>query len=124
MRERIQKFIDYKGVTPGDLATSLEVQRSNISHILNGRNKPGALFIEKFLNLFPEINARWLLTGKGDMIAAQRDEDDNHSKDYEEVRSEPKIIYGNDNKKESAQKDITRVILLHPDGTFTNYDPL
>ena len=41
------------------------VQRSGLSHILSGRNKPGYDFISKFLNCFPTINADWLLTGRG-----------------------------------------------------------
>ena len=59
--------MDYKSISAGELAVILDVQRSNISHILNGRNKPGAAFIEKMLNEFPDLNARWLLTGEGDM---------------------------------------------------------
>jgi len=68
MKERIQEYMDYKSINAGELANRLEVQRSNISHILNGRNKPSAAFIEKMLNVFPDLNARWLLTGEGSMI--------------------------------------------------------
>lgn len=71
MKDRIQQLIDYKAISPGDLAERLDVQRSNISHILNGRNKPGALFIEKLLQTFPDVDARWLLTGTGSMISDQ-----------------------------------------------------
>ena len=52
MKERIKQYMDYKSVSAGDLSSLLEVQRSNISHILNGRNKPGASFIEKLLLIF------------------------------------------------------------------------
>jgi len=76
MKTRIRRFIDYKSISPIELAELLEVQRSNISHILNGRNKPGAAFLEKFLTTFPEIDARWLLTGEGAMThAASRAEE-------------------------------------------------
>ena len=68
MKERIRQFIEYENINAGELATLLEVQRSNISHILNGRNKPGAAFIEKMLLVFPNLNARWLLTGDGEML--------------------------------------------------------
>jgi transcriptional regulator with XRE-family HTH domain len=69
MKTRIRRFIDYKSISPVELADQIGVQRSNISHILNGRNKPGAAFLEKFLFTFPEVNARWLLTGEGDMLS-------------------------------------------------------
>ena len=35
MKDRIKEFIDYKGISAGELADLLNVQRSNISHILN-----------------------------------------------------------------------------------------
>ena len=68
MRDRIKQFMDFKGISASDLAGLLEVQRSNVSHILNGRNLPGAGFIEKFLAVFPELNARWLFLGTGTML--------------------------------------------------------
>lgn len=68
MKDRIKEFMDFKGLNAGELAGKLDVQPSNISHILHGRNKPSAAFIEKFLQVFPEINARWLLTGSGAIV--------------------------------------------------------
>ena len=65
MKDRIKNFIEVKGISAGELATALDVQRSNISHILNGRNKPGASFIEKLLLEFPDLNARWLISLSG-----------------------------------------------------------
>ncbi len=73
MKERIRKFMDYKSITPVELADQIGVQRSNVSHILNGRNKPGSAFLEKFLLAFPEISARWLLTGEGEMIGRKEE---------------------------------------------------
>ena len=123
MKNRIQKFIEYKGMSPGDLATVLDVQRSNISHILNGRNKPGAHFIEKFLNVFPEIDARWFLTGKGEMISSKNHSDDSTSSSKNEIKSEHEIIYSNKINRESAERKVINVILLFSDGTFSNFLP-
>ncbi len=64
MKNRIQKFIDYKNISPGELAEMLEVQRSNISHILNGRNKPRCFVYRKAPDCIPQLNARWLFTGR------------------------------------------------------------
>lgn len=65
MNSRLQQFLDIEKLSPARLADMLGVQRSGLSHILSGRNKPGYDFIFKFLNCFPTINAEWLLTGKG-----------------------------------------------------------
>ncbi len=62
--------MDYKKLSGADLADTIGVQRSNVSHILNGRNNPGAQFIEKLLLAYPDLDAGWLLTGKGAMIHA------------------------------------------------------
>jgi transcriptional regulator with XRE-family HTH domain len=68
MNERIKRFMDYKGLSPSELADGINVQRSNITHVLHGRNNPGFQFITKMLEAFPDINAKWLLTGEGEMI--------------------------------------------------------
>ncbi|HKK81299.1 MAG TPA: helix-turn-helix transcriptional regulator [Prolixibacteraceae bacterium] len=67
MRERIVKFIETEGLTAGEFADKIGVQRSSVSHVLNGRNNPGFSFIQKILDTYPEVNSRWLLTGAGDI---------------------------------------------------------
>lgn len=68
MEERIRKFMEYKGISPSELADTIGVQRSNITHVLNGRNKPSFQFIEKMLQIYPDLNAKWLLLGTGIMV--------------------------------------------------------
>ena len=68
MEERIKKFMEYKGISPSEFADSIGVQRSNVTHVLKNRNKPSFQFIEKMLQIYPELNAKWLLLGKGNMI--------------------------------------------------------
>ncbi|MEE4285472.1 MAG: helix-turn-helix transcriptional regulator [Mariniphaga sp.] len=126
MKERIQKFIDYKNITPGELADILEVQRSNISHILNGRNKPGASFIEKFLLAFPNVNARWLFTGEGNMVLGTN-ESLKPVNTIGEVKDDNNVSYitgnkENNNESHSSAKTLEKVVLLYSDGTFLSYN--
>lgn len=65
MNRRLQQFLELENITPARLAEILGVQRSGLSHILSGRNKPGYDFIYKLLTKFPELNAEWFITGKG-----------------------------------------------------------
>jgi transcriptional regulator with XRE-family HTH domain len=129
MKERIQKFIDYKGISPGDLSEVLGVQRSNISHILNGRNKPGAAFIEKLLLAFPMVNARWLFTGEGPMIISEADKTPKPEKDDSAPVKNEKTVEIPDTAEPSSSgmpgsgKSLGRVVLLYSDGTFNSYDP-
>ena len=118
MKDRIKNYMDYKGISAGELATLLEVQRSNISHILNGRNMPGASFIEKFLISFPDLNARWLLTGMGEMISTAESIVINDTIKINEPVSAQNIAQANN----KIEKPIDKVVLLFSDGTFIDYN--
>lgn len=74
MNNRIKRFMDYKRLSPSELADAIGVQRSNITHVLQGRNKPGFQFINKMLETFPEINAKWLMTGEEEMLMSGHEE--------------------------------------------------
>lgn len=65
MKDRLQRFLELEQLTPSRLADILGIQRSGLSHILSGRNKPGFDFIQKLIIKFPTLNSEWLLTGKG-----------------------------------------------------------
>ncbi len=69
---RLKKILDYYGLSASAFAEVITVQRSSISHILSGRNKPSLDFITKVLNAFPEIDLLWLLSGVGDFLETPR----------------------------------------------------
>ena len=70
MNSRIKQFMDYRGLTSSELADTIGVQRSNVTHVLHGRNKPSFPFISKLLETYPEIDAKWLIMGEGEMLEA------------------------------------------------------
>jgi transcriptional regulator with XRE-family HTH domain len=74
MKDQILKIIEAEGLTPAKFADEIGVQRSSISHIISGRNKPSYDFIIKIIERFRGINAEWLLTGKGSMIKSSANE--------------------------------------------------
>ena len=67
LNNRIQKIIQYSMLTASEFADEIGVQRSNISHIISGRNKPSLDFIVKIKDRFPEIQWEWIIEGKGEM---------------------------------------------------------
>lgn len=67
LNERISKIIEYSELTSSEFADSIEVQRSSISHITSGRNKPSLDFLIKVKDKFPELEWEWLITGRGEM---------------------------------------------------------
>ncbi len=68
MKERLNKILEEYNLNSSRLAEKMGIQRSGISHIMAGRNKPSYDFIVSLLTLFPEIDANWLLTGEGAMF--------------------------------------------------------
>ena len=67
MKDRITQFLSSEGISPAEFADKIGVQRSSVSHVLNGRNYPSASFIQKMLGSYNTLNPRWLLLGEGKM---------------------------------------------------------
>ena len=67
MKDSILQFLSAEKISPAEFADKIGVQRSSMSHILNGRNYPSASFIQKMLIAYPLINSRWLMIGEGKM---------------------------------------------------------
>ena len=67
MKERLIQLLDLEQLSPSKFADLIGVQRSSISHVLSGRNKPSFDFLQKTLKAFPGLNASWLLLGEGTM---------------------------------------------------------
>lgn len=74
LNERISEVIAYSGLTSSEFADEIDVQRSNISHITSGRNKPSLDFIIKIKERFPDLDWDWLIAGKGEMLQKKVEE--------------------------------------------------
>lgn len=64
MIERFKVLMENLKLSPSEFADRIGVQRSSVSHVLNGRNKPSLDFMEKILIAFPLTDVSWLITGK------------------------------------------------------------
>lgn len=93
MKDRIRKIIDTEQLSQSEFAEKVGVQRSNISHILAGRNKPSVDFIQKLLQNFDNLNSEWVLMGIGEM--------------YKNNTEQPEIQQDNNNvKPKTKQQEI------------------
>jgi transcriptional regulator with XRE-family HTH domain len=61
LNKKIEQIIIDKGISPSYFADTVGIQRSSISHILSGRNKPSLDIIQRILKVFPDIDRDWLL---------------------------------------------------------------
>lgn len=112
---RLKTIIDYYGLSPSLFADKIGMQRSSISHLLNGRNRPSLDFVMKVIKTFPEVNIYWLLNGKGAFPSQAKKEavDDNHG-----VTPTPE-----QKMSQSTDKKPIRVVVFYDDGTFENFEP-
>jgi len=149
MEERIQLLLKYKDLSAAAFADLIDVQRSNISHLLSGRNKPSLEFIQKVLKKFPEIRPEWLISGKGSMTKTPElfiDDtiaDDNKTVIVEtkinkepqvsdiDMPQEPKLKPEKRIKDDAAlsvlkttqNKKIERIVIFYSDKSFSEYYP-
>jgi len=67
MINRINLILRAKNITARQFAEEIGIQPSGMSHILGGRNNPSLEFVTKVIRRYPEIDANWLLLGRGEM---------------------------------------------------------
>ena len=110
---RLKIVMDFYNLTASMLAEKINIQRSSISHLLSGRNKPSLDFVLKILENFPEVELYWLLNGKGvfpnDVIEPQEVSKIEHAKSDE-----------NKSQQQENSSEIDRIIIFFKDGTFKN----
>ena len=70
MINRINLILRAKNITARQFAEEIGIQPSGMSHILGGRNNPSLDFVTKVIRRYPEIDANWLLLGRGEMYTA------------------------------------------------------
>jgi transcriptional regulator with XRE-family HTH domain len=71
LNTRISKILEYSKLSSSEFADEIDVQRSSVSHITSGRNKPSLEFIMKIKNRFPELSWDWIINGDGEMVQAE-----------------------------------------------------
>ena len=109
---RLEEVLDFYGLTASSFADRIGVQRSSISHLLSGRNKPSLEFVMKVVKTFPEVNLYWLLNGKGSFPY----------KAEQKRPSTPTTKVPDASIPESAE-GIEKILIFYSDGTFKSYFP-
>ena len=61
INDKIKQILIDKNLTPSYFADEIGVQRSSISHILSGRNRPSFDIIQKVIRRFPELGYEWIM---------------------------------------------------------------
>ncbi len=109
IQERLLLVLKMHNLTPSLFADKIGVQRSSISHVLSGRNKPGLDFLEKIVLAFPRVNAHWLITGEIPLVAEGQIV-------QEEVPTKEKQL---ELSQEGVNNDkVVKIVIFYEDGSF------
>lgn len=147
MIDRLKKLMNEKNLSATQFSEEVGIQRSALSHVLSGRNKPSLDFMLKVKNQYQEIELDWLLLGKGKMIKKEEPVQPSPEKITEEVQpeinfTEEKTI--EDLRKEESGSKIaeiqnvsskietsglkkgekpTHILIMYADNTFETFTP-
>ena len=124
--KRLQKILDFYGVTATSFSEKIAFNRSTISHLLSGRNKPSLEFVMKVLQTYPEVDLYWLLYGKGS-FPTPLNKVNTQIKATSKQNTLPGVeaensVFENMVLKNSNTSAIERIILCYKDGTFKQYN--
>lgn len=123
---RIQTVIDHFELSVSAFADEIGVQRSSISHLLNGRNKPSLDFVMKLVNTYPEVDLYWLLKGEGSFPKKVSDEIKNENtgttEGFKERASEDVKMNGSDiGQHLDRDTEPYKIVFFYSDGTFRTF---
>ena len=144
--KRLEIILDYYALSASGFADKISVQRSSLSHLLSGRNKPSLDFIMKILEVFPEVDLYWIMNGKGNF---PKNEDKVSSSEKINIASAPihenpidnNLFSNNKNLNDaldiskninpipeniienSNEDEIEKIIVFYKNGKFKAYAP-
>ncbi len=128
---RLEEIMANHNLSAASFATKIGVQRSAISHILSGRNKPSLDFLMKVYESFDEVALEWLILGtttslprevqdlnlfKSETINREMLDKTKSEALTENIINSPTIT----SKSEIALKEIVH---FYEDGTFERFKP-
>lgn len=118
IRERLTQILSQKQLSSSAFADFLEIQRSNMSHYLSGRNKPGVDILQKILAKFPDINAEWLIMGRGAMTTepSQNNLFTESGTSHSNPMMPPAIL-----KKIVQTRKVEKITVYFDDGTYQDF---
>lgn len=125
--KRIEQVIDHYGLSVSAFADELGVQRSSISHLLNGRNKPSLDFVLKLITAYPEVGLDWLLKGEGNFPPSRSTPDEAAPEEREQntvPRTKIENMASPPNPTETVQHKMAhQIAVFYTDGTFELFSP-
>ncbi len=139
--KRLEFLLEYYALSASGFADKIGVQRSSLSHLLSGRNKPSLEFILKINEVFPEVDLYWILIGKGNFPVSNSElkissefplltPTPSPIQNTKEIKSDQNLSESEELNKiqqdssinefsSTANKWIDKIIFFYKDGTFS-----
>ena len=123
---RLQKMLDYYNISAAELSNQIKFNRSTISHLLSGRNKPSLDFVMRILQKYPEVELYWLLNGKGSFPSITKNLDAIDTMTTSQATKIESILPSNRHLTEVASRslnnaEVDQIVIFFKDGTFKSY---
>lgn len=129
--KRLELIFDFYGINSSAFADQIGVQRSSLSHLLSGRNKPSLDFILKLIDVFPEVDLYWITNGKGTFPKSTKIENASTTPILKEVFIENESSTGLKEKVATTKENLLpenafnkkteKIVIFYTDGTFKEY---
>lgn len=126
IKDRIEKILKHYNLSASKFAETIDTQRSSISHILSGRNRPSLELLQRILEKYPEIDALWLINGKNEMFTTNNtvpvEKEIQTSLNFEEEDPIKYITPKTENKPPTqTENNIERIIIFYKNKQFVEY---
>ena len=127
IKERLAHILRAKNLTATQFAELMKIQPSNVSHLLNGRNKPSLDFLIKLKEVFPEYRFDWIIMGRKPITINDPTPSlsDNQEMRIEKVEDKKVIEFDDVEEKISENEpkitdnqDIEKILVVYKDKTF------
>jgi transcriptional regulator with XRE-family HTH domain len=131
MNNKIKNILLMKDMSPSRFADEIGVQRSSISHILSGRNKPSLEIIQKIVRRFPELGLDWIIDEDEEESLEQPESSSNKSTLPSSQETSAKTIaiplqnlQPEENEiNATGKRQVEKILIFYSDKTFTEYKP-
>ena len=119
LTDRFRYIMKLNNLTASAFADEIGVQRSSVSHILSGRNKPSLEFIQKVIHKYPKVDIGWLINGSVSISNKKEIE----SQEEQEIKPIKKVVEKMVGVKKTADqpKTVVRVLIFFSDNTFEEF---
>lgn len=137
LSDKIKLILSGKNISPSIFADEIGIQRSSMSHILAGRNKPSLDIVQKIVKRFPELGVGWVWDDEelplisADITTSESESDRSKFKEKEQISATAQLAGRKEATRDMVQENLTsqvipvqkprtvdKIVVFYSDGTY------